>query len=173
MAILHALMCRWNTSMSLQRSLSASRIANCWLRCAVLLIYLFYLPLIHRLAHWSKSDFFSHRHLLFCLIQDMWKPFVHNFWGTHPMSTDKRAPCFWACFCDQNDYQPVSIAPLSRADPSKCRPIHSECRQRRHCPTPFAEFRSKRANTKTSLSDLKQLVCILIRSLKVSHVSWI
>ena len=64
----------------------------------------------------------------------------------------------------------MSIAPLSRADPS-CRPI-SECRKSRHCPTPFAELRSKRANTKTSLSDLG-LVCILIRSLKVSRFSWI
>ena len=69
MALLHALMCRWNTSMSLQRSLSASRIANCWLRCAVLFdIHTFSMcPLCIDLHTRARAIFFfSHRHLLFC-----------------------------------------------------------------------------------------------------------
>ena len=90
MALLHALMCRWNTSMSLQRSLSASRIANCWLRCAVLFdIHTFSMyPLCIDLHTRARAIFF---HIdTFCFaIQDMWKPFVHNFWGAHPMPTDK------------------------------------------------------------------------------------
>ena len=90
MALLHALMCRWNTSMSLQRSLSASRIANCWLRCAVLFdIHTFSMYPSCIDLHTRARAIFFHIDTFCFAIQDMWKPFVHNFWGAHPMLTDK------------------------------------------------------------------------------------